>query len=103
MKQSAYIAAKRLSGSETFHATYIYRMSCHLRSINFRALNLHLPKQSSQAVHLSGYFTATCIPVSSFTVSNTLWEHLLTQRPHPVQLLSTTQTILCLFLCLRDT
>jgi hypothetical protein len=100
-KQPAHIAIKRLSGSETFPAIHIYRMSRHPLSISFKALNLHLPRQSPQAVQRSGYFTATCIPFSSFTVSNTLWEHLFTQRPHPVQLLSTTQITLFLFFRLR--
>ena len=43
-----------------------------LRSINSKALNLHTVTQSPQAVHLSGYSTAICTPVLSFTKSNTL-------------------------------
>jgi hypothetical protein len=71
VKQPVHIAVKVRFGAETFHAIPVYLMSRHIRSTNFRALNLHLLRQSPQAVHLSGYFTATCIPASSFTVSST--------------------------------
>jgi hypothetical protein len=76
-------------------------MSRYTRSINFKALNLHLPRQSPQAVHLSGYFTVARFPASSSTTSSTWRWHLLMQRRHPVQLLSTTQMILFLFFRLR--
>jgi hypothetical protein len=68
----------------------IFLMSCHFRSINFKALNLHFPRQSPQAVHLSGYFTVARFPVSSSTASNTWRWHLLMQRRHPVQLFLST-------------
>jgi hypothetical protein len=75
----------------------------YIRSINFNALNLHVLRQSPQALHWSGYFTTACLPVSSSTVSNTRCEHRLTQRRHPVQLLFTTQISLFLFFRLRCT
>jgi hypothetical protein len=71
--------------------------SIHNRLFNFKALNLHLFKQSPQAVHLSGYFTTARIPASFLTISSTRCEHLLAQRPHPVQLLSTTPITLFRF------
>jgi hypothetical protein len=72
-------------------------MNRHVRPINFMALNLHLRRQSPQAVHWPGSFIVACMPASFFAIANTWRVHLLTQRPHPVQLLSTMQITLFLF------
>ncbi|MDR1526542.1 MAG: hypothetical protein LBS46_02590 [Dysgonamonadaceae bacterium] len=100
-KQLVYIAVGMHSGWETFHAIPVYWIIRHTRSTNFKALNLHVTKQSPQAAHLSGYLTMACISVSSVTISNTWRVHLLMQRRHPVQLFSTTQITLFLFFRLR--
>jgi hypothetical protein len=105
MKEPAYLAAKTVSRPETRPAVLpdpiMMMMRRHVRSINFKALNLHLPKQSPQAVQRSGCITATRIPVSSSIASSTWRVHRLTQRRQPMQRLSSTQTTLFLFFCFR--
>jgi hypothetical protein len=101
VEQAAQATVKRRPGAETFPAIPVYRTSLHIRSMSCKALNLHLSRQSPQAVHRSGYFTVACIPVSSSTISSARRGHFLTQRRHPEQFLSSTSMTFFLRLCLR--
>jgi hypothetical protein len=74
---------------DTFH--FCFAIS-PLRCTHSSASNRHFPRQSPQAVQRSGLFTAAHIrPPSPSTIPKTPFEHLLTQRPHPLQRSSTTR------------